>query len=238
MPSILVTGANRGLGLEFVRQYAADGWRAYACCRDPGTAAELRQIAGKSGGRVSIHALSLGDPESIQALAQDLDDHPIDVLVNNAGTYGLKNFAQGGMQAQAFGSMEYDGWEHAFAINTMAPLRVIEALIGNVAKSTEKKIFTVSSSMGSIGEPPGGHLAYGSTKAAVNFVMSTLAMELRGQGITVMSLHPGWVETDMGGATAPLKPAESIAGLKQVIANASLATSGQFIGWDGNRVPW
>lgn len=238
MPSIMVTGANRGLGLEFVRQYAADGWRVYACCRDPGSAADLREIAGTSGGRVSIHALALGDPDSIRALAQDLDGHPIDVLVNNAGTYGLKGFAEGGMQAQALGSMEYDGWEHAFAINTMAPLRMIEALIGNVAKSTEKKIFTVSSSMGSIAEPPGGHLAYGSTKAAVNFVMSTLAMELRDRGITVMSLHPGWVETDMGGSTAPLKPAQSIAGLRKVIASASLATTGQFIGWDGNRVPW
>ncbi len=238
MPSILVTGANRGLGLEFTRQYADDGWRVYACCRDPGAAPALREIAGHCHGRVSLHAVSLDDPESIRALARDLEGHPIDVLVNNAGTYGLKGFAEGGMQAQAFGSMEYDGWEHAFAINTMAPLRVIEALIGNVAASQQKKIFTVSSSMGSIAAPPGGHLAYGSTKAAVNFVMTTLALELSDQGITVMSLHPGWVETDMGGSMAPLKPSDSIAGLRKVIAGASPATSGQFIGWDGNPVPW
>ncbi len=238
MPSILVTGANRGLGLEFVRQYAGDGWQVHACCRDPGSADALGEIARLSGGRVRLHALALGDASSITALARDLAGQPIDVLVNNAGTYGLKGFAEGGMEAQAFGSMEYDGWEHAFAINTMAPLRVIEALIANVAASDQKKIFTISSSMGSIGAPPGGHLAYGSTKAAVNFVMSSLAMELRGQGITVMSLHPGWVDTDMGGAMAPLKPADSIAGLKKVIAGASLATSGQFVGWDGNQVPW
>ncbi|MEN3973519.1 SDR family oxidoreductase [Emcibacter sp. SYSU 3D8] len=238
MPSILVTGANRGLGLEFVRQYAADGWRVYACCRDPGMAADLRTLAGGSNGRISVHALSIGDPDSIRALAADLADDPIDVLVNNAGTYGLIGFAEGGMQAQALGSMDYDSWQHTFAINTMAPLRMIEAFIGNVARSDQKKVFTVSSSMASIGDPAGGHLAYGSTKAAANFLMSTLALELRGQGITVMSLHPGWVETGMGGESAPLKPAESIAGLRQVIATASLATTGRFIGWDGNPVPW
>lgn len=238
MPSILVTGANRGLGLEFVRQYAADGWRVHACCRDPGASAELREIASASHGLVAPHALSVGDPESIHALARELAGQPIDVLLNNAGTYGLKGFAEGGMEAQAFGTMDYDGWQHAFAINTMAPLRMIEAFIGNVAASGQKKIFTVSSSMGSIGDPPGGHLAYGSTKAAVNFVMSSLAMELRGRGITVMSLHPGWVDTDMGGAAAPLKPEQSIAGLRRVIADASPATSGQFVGWDGNRVAW
>jgi NAD(P)-dependent dehydrogenase (short-subunit alcohol dehydrogenase family) len=238
MPSILITGANRGLGLEFVRQYAADGWRVHACCRDPGAAPALDDIARSSGGLVSVHALSPDDPSSVRALARELAGQPIDVLVNNAGTYGLKGFAEGGMEAQAFGGMDYDGWRHAFAINTMAPLRVIEALVENVAASGQKKIFTISSSMGSIASPPGGHLAYGSTKAAVNFVMSTLAHDLRDRGITVMSLHPGWVETDMGGAMAPLKPADSIAGLRKVIAGASLATSGQFIGWDGNQVPW
>jgi NAD(P)-dependent dehydrogenase (short-subunit alcohol dehydrogenase family) len=238
MPSILVTGANRGLGLEFVRQYAADGWQVHACCRDPDASTELQRIAGASHGQVSLHALSIGEPESIRAFARDLAGQPIDVLLNNAGTYGLKGFAEGGMEAQAFGTMDYDGWQHAFAINTMAPLRMIEAFIGNVAASGQKKIFTVSSSMGSIGEPPGGHLAYGSTKAAVNFVMSSLAMELRGRGITVMSLHPGWVDTDMGGAAAPLKPEQSVAGLRRVIAGASPATSGQFVGWDGSRVAW
>ncbi len=238
MPSILVTGANRGLGLEFVRQYAADGWRVHACCRDPAAVPALAGIAAGSDGRVSVHALSVGEPASIAALARELKGQPVDILLNNAGTYGLKGFADGGMEAQAFGSMDYAGWEHAFAINTLAPLRMIEAFIDNVAASEQKKIFTISSSMGSIAEPPGGHLAYGSSKAAVNFVMSTLAMELRGRGITVMSLHPGWVETDMGGAAAPLKASQSIAGLKRVMEAASLATSGRFVGWDGNRVPW
>jgi NAD(P)-dependent dehydrogenase (short-subunit alcohol dehydrogenase family) len=238
MPSILVTGANRGLGLEFVRQYAADGWQVHACCRDPGASEELAEIAASSNGRVTVHALSVGDAGSIGALARELQGAPIDILLNNAGTYGLKGFAEGGMEAQAFGGMDYEGWEHAFAINTMAPLRLIEALIGNVAASDQKKIFTISSAMGSIAEPPGGHLAYGSTKAAVNFVMSSLAMELRGLGVTVMSLHPGWVQTDMGGSMAPVTPQASIAGLKKVMAGASLATSGQFVGWDGNRVPW
>jgi NAD(P)-dependent dehydrogenase (short-subunit alcohol dehydrogenase family) len=238
MPSILVTGANRGLGLEFVRQYAADGWRVYACCRDPHATPALREVAGPSRGQVSLHAVAVAEADSVADLARDLDGHPIDILLNNAGTYGLKGFAEGGMEAQAFGSMDYAGWEHAFAINTMAPLRMIEALVGNVAASEQKKIFTVSSSMGSIGDPPGGHLAYGSTKAAVNFVMASLALELRDRGITVMSLHPGWVQTDMGGDMAPVTPAQSITGLKRVMAEASLATTGRFVGWDGNPVPW
>jgi NAD(P)-dependent dehydrogenase (short-subunit alcohol dehydrogenase family) len=160
------------------------------------------------------------------------------VLVNNAGTYGRKGFADGGQSDQSFGTMDYESWNYAFAINTMAPLKMCEAFLDNVAASDQKKMITISSVMGSIASPPGGgSLAYGSTKAAANFVMSSLAMALRGKGITVMALHPGWVKTDMGSAAAPTTPEQSISGLKNVIANASLETSGKFVGFDGAKVP-
>ena len=239
MPSILITGANRGLGLEFTRQYAADGWRVYACCRDPENAAALKDIAEGSGGNVTLHKLVIGDHASIETLAGDLKGHPVDILLNNAGTYGHKGFAEGGMDAQEFGSMDYASWTEAFAINTMSPLKMAEAFIDNVAASDQKKIFTISSTMGSIAEAPGGgHLAYGSTKAAVNFVMRSLSMALKDNGITVMSLHPGWVQTDMGSEAAPVTPAESIGGLKKVMADSSMATTGTFIGFDGATIPW
>ncbi|MBI1180969.1 MAG: SDR family NAD(P)-dependent oxidoreductase [Alphaproteobacteria bacterium] len=237
MPTILVTGANRGLGLEFVRQFGADGWRVHACCRDPQQAAELGRMA-RSLPDVRVHRLSVSDGTSVADLAADLAGEPIDILLNNAGTYGLRGFAEGGMADQSFGSMDYAAWEHAFAVNTMAPLRMMEALVDNVAASAQKKMFVISSSMGSIGQPPGGHLAYGSTKAAVNFVASTLAQDLRSRGITVMSLHPGWVQTDMGGSMASLKPTQSVAGLKQVMEAASLATSGRFVDYNGRQVAW
>jgi NAD(P)-dependent dehydrogenase (short-subunit alcohol dehydrogenase family) len=238
VPTILITGANRGLGLEFVRQYAAAGWRVFACCRAPEQAAELGKIAASSDGKVTMHPVSVSDPDSVADLAAELAGAPIDILLNNAGTYGFRSFADGGMQDQAFGSMDYASWEHAFAVNTMAPLRMMEVLAGNVEASAQKKMFVISSSMGSIGAPPGGHLAYGSTKAAVNFVVANAAQELRPRGIVVMSLHPGWVQTDMGGGGAPVTPPESVRGLRQVMEAASPATSGQFVGYDGRQIAW
>ncbi|MFN3232072.1 MAG: SDR family oxidoreductase [Alphaproteobacteria bacterium] len=238
MPSILITGANRGLGLEFAKQYAADGWRVLATCRDPDSADELNALAGASSGLITLHKVSIGDHASIEALANELKGQPIDILLNNAGTYGHVDFPDNGIEVQSFGKMDYESWSFVLAINTMAPLKMSEALFENILASDQKKIFTISSTIGSIADCEGMHYAYGSSKAAVNFLMASMAKDLRDQGVTVMPLHPGWVETGMGGETAPVQPEDSIAGLKKVMDNASLETSGQFIGFDGATIPW
>jgi len=239
MPSILVTGANRGLGLELVRQQAEAGWQVHACCRDPGKATKLLEIAARHPGNVAVRTLAVAEGASIKALARELKSEPLDVLLNNAGTYGFKTFAdKDGMPAQAFGTMNYASWQYALSINTMAPLRMIEALVDSVAVSDQKKIFVMSSSLGSIEQAQGGHLAYGSSKAAVNFVVRSLALELKERGITVMCLHPGWARTDMGGRQAPVDPRDSVSGLINVIAHASLATTGTWVAYDGTTIPW
>ncbi len=230
MPTILVTGANRGLGLEFVRQYADEGWTVHACCRNPHDAAELNAIASADGG-VTIHKLDVADFAAIGRLAKSLNGEPIDVLLNNAGV--------GGGDRQEFMNDVFEAWSRTFRINTMAPLRMTEAFVDNVASSERKVVVIVSTIMASMtGDVSGKLHLYRTSKAAVNMVMRLLSVDLEGRGITTFSLHPGWVRTDMGGAQAPLSPEESIAGIRKVIAGAGPETNGRFMTWDGKELPW
>jgi NAD(P)-dependent dehydrogenase (short-subunit alcohol dehydrogenase family) len=231
MASVLVTGANRGLGLEFVRQYAADGWRVFACCRDPQAASELRDLAGPAGGRVSLHRLDVADRSQIDALARELKDEPLDVLLNNAGVYGPDKVA--------LGRIDYAAWEHVLAVNTLAPLKMAECFVDNVARSGRKILASVSSTMGSIARnAEGRHYYYRSSKAALNMAVKSLAIELKPRGIIAVVLCPGWVRTDMGGPNAPLAPEQSIAGLRRVLAGLGPNDSGKFLSYDGSEVPW
>ena len=171
MPSILITGANRGLGFEFARQYLRDGWKVYAACRDPTSASQLRHLAEDSGGRLRILTMDVADSASVKAAAPELDGQAIDLLINNAGIIGPQN--------QTIGNIDYDAWADVFAINTMGPLRVTEAFVENVARSDHKLIVTLTSGMGSIGDnSSGGSILYRSSKAAVNMVMRSLAIDL------------------------------------------------------------
>src|SRR4051812_1802399 len=175
MASILVTGANRGLGLEFVRQYAADGWRVFACARRPVEAAALREVAAAAGGLVSLHGLEGADHAQIKALARELKDDPIDVLLNKAGGYGPKKMV--------LGEIDYKTWAEMFAINTMAPLRMAECFVENVARSERKIIASISSTMGSIARNvEGRHYLYRTSKAALNMAMKSLSVDLRDRG--------------------------------------------------------
>jgi NAD(P)-dependent dehydrogenase (short-subunit alcohol dehydrogenase family) len=226
MPTALITGANRGLGLEFTRQYAADGWTVHATCRDPEGAGALKAL----GGDVHVHALDVAEPEQLHYLAAGLGDTPIDVLINNAGIFGDRS---------GFGGVDLDAWGRAFQVNTIAPYRVALALVDNVAKSEQKVIANVTSKMGSIADnTSGGCYVYRSSKAALNMVTKSLALDLAGRGIKAIVLHPGWVATDMGGAGAPLQPQPSIAGMRQVIAGLDASKSGRFWNYDGTEVPW
>ena len=233
MTTVLVTGANRGLGLEFVRQYLAEACSVIGVCRDPAAAEALRSLG-------EIHqALEVfeADPSSIDALAGELGDRPIDILINNAGVFGPKRRADGDNR-QTFGWIDYGIWLDVLRVNTLAPVKTAEALFDNVKNSSQKKIVTISSQLGSIGEGDAGLYAYRTSKAAVNMGMATVSREAEAKDVIVVVLNPGWVKTDMGGDAATLSTEESIGSLRKRIAGLSIEDSGTFIDHDGQQIPW
>ena len=231
MPSALVTGANRGLGLEFARQYLADGWQVYATCRHPDFASELRHLAEASDYKLRIMALDVTDSASVKAAAAELDGQAIDLLLNNAGV--------GGARGQTIGNIDYKAWAKVLDVNTMGPMRVSEAFVDHVTRSERKLIVTLTSGMGSIADnTSGGAFAYRSSKAAVNMVMRSLAIDLASRGITCVVVNPGWVLTDMGGTHATTTPAESVTRLRRLIETLGPTQSGRFFNHDGREYPW
>ena len=231
MSSTLITGANRGLGLEFARQYLNDGWQVYATCRDPEAASELRHLADASGDRLEILALDVTDLATTKAAAAELDRQAIDLLINNAGVDGARG--------QTIGNIDYDAWAKVLDVNTMGPLRVSEAFVDHLARSERKLIVTLTSGMGSIADnTSGGAMAYRSSKAAVNMVMRSLAIDLAPRGISCVVVNPGWVQTAMGGPHATTTPAESVARLRRLIDNLGPTDSGKFFNHDGREYAW
>jgi NAD(P)-dependent dehydrogenase (short-subunit alcohol dehydrogenase family) len=231
MPSTLITGANRGLGLEFARQYLADGWQVYAACRNPNSAPELRRLAEASGHKLRIVALDVTDPASIKAAVPERDGQAIDLLLNNAGV--------GGARGQTIGNIDYEAWAKVLDANTMGPMRISEAFVDHVARSDRKLIVTLTSGMGSLADnTSGGSIAYRSSKAAVNMVMRSLAIDLAPLGITCVVVNPGWVQTDMGGAQATMSSAESVTKLRNLIETLGPAQSGKFFNYDGREYAW
>ena len=228
MHQVLVTGANRGLGLEFSKQYAADGWNVLACCRHPQSALDLQSLAAAHS-NVKIHTLDVADFAQIDALALQLKDESIDVLINNAGVY----------PHSSFGDTNYDDWANGFKVNSMAPLKMAEAFVQHLTRGQLKKIATLTSKMGSIEDNTSGEsYSYRASKTAVNMVMKSLSIDLKPYGISVITLHPGWVQTDMGGSNALISAQTSVSGLRKVIENLSLDTTGKFIAYDGKAMPW
>ena len=227
--TVLITGANRGLGLEFTKQYSAEGWQVIACCREPKNAYALNTLAKTEGNNIIVHALDVADFYQIDALALQLKDQKIDVLLNNAGIFP----ESGGV------GLNYDKWAQAFKVNTMAPYKMVEAFFNNVVASELKKIAISSSKMGSMSDnTSGGSFIYRTSKAAANMMMKSLSIDLKPQGIACVMLHPGWVKTDMGGANALISTQQSVDGLRQVIADLTLNNCGRFIGYDGKEIAW
>ncbi len=223
--TVLITGTNRGIGLELARLYAAGEWRVLACCRAP------EQAHALSGHDVELHRLDVADPSTIDALKANIGDTAIDLLINNAGV--------GGGDRQSFGDIDYAAWEQTLITNTFGPYRMVEALVDNVAASAGKTIANISSLMGSITEyDEGDEYIYRSSKTALNMVMHNLSVDLKARGITVLAFHPGWVRTDMGGSEARLSPEESAAALRQSIAAATFKDTGAFLNYDGAPLPW
>jgi NAD(P)-dependent dehydrogenase (short-subunit alcohol dehydrogenase family) len=229
MPSVLLTGASRGLGLEFVRQYAAAGWRVIATCRAPARADSLRALAAQPGGTVEIHALDAGDFAAVATLATLLSGQALDLVIANAGIWGPRS-----MTAE---QIDAAGWAEAFRINTMAPLALAGAFRPHLERGTQRKAVALGSALGSIADnASGGLYAYRTSKAALNAAWRSFAFDH--PQLVAAVLHPGWVRTDMGGAGAPLAPAESVAALRQVIAGLTPAKSGGFYGHDGEPYRW
>ncbi len=226
MPTVLITGAGRGLGFEFARQYAADGWKVIGTVRDPKAGAALAAL----GKNVEVRLADVTDRAAIARLAADLKGTPIDVLICNAGVYGPRN--------QPAGKTDYAAWEEVLRINVLGPAAVAEALLDNVAKSEQKRIVMMSSKLGSLALSDGGDHIYRSSKTALNQVVRCFATDLEGRGIIVAAVSPGWVKTDMGTSAAPLTPETSIAGLRKVIAGLTPKQSGTYIHFDGSEIPW
>lgn len=234
MGTILITGANRGLGLEFARQYAEDGWKVIATVRNVERSGSLAELA-KENKNVSVNRLDVASEESTRRLAHELKGEPIDVLVLNSAIYTRNG--------NKLGELNYEGWRESFETNVLGAVRVAEALLENVAASEKKQIVAISSGMGSVGDlgrtiGAGAAYQYRTTKAALNMAMAILAKDVEARGITVVVMSPGWVQTDMGGANAALTPEQSIRGMREVLSGNSTELSGKFWSYDGTTWAW
>ena len=232
METTLITGANRGIGLEFSRQLAEDGWCVLACSRDLEKSDALNKLAAEYPERITLYALDVTDHRQIEKLSQILANKPIDLLINNAGVFPDIN-------DRSFGQTDYDSWAHAFLVNTMAPLKMAEEFIDQVTQSSRKTIVTITSKMGSVADNGrGGSYIYRSSKSAVNMVMKSIAIDLEANDIISVLLHPGWVRTDMGGPSGLISVEQSVSGMLSVIREVTSADSGKFIAYDGQIIPW
>lgn len=231
MQTVLITGANRGLGLEFCRQYAAADYQVIAACRNPDKAEQLAALA-KQYPHIQIETLDVADFSQIDALSTKLADHKIDVLLNNAGVYGDQ-------ASRGFGQLDYQTWASVLAVNVMAPLKLAEAFLPQVQRSDKRLIVALSSLMGSMTDnTSGGSILYRSSKAGLNAALKSLSIDLRPTAVGVLILHPGWVRTDMGGPNGLIDAEESVSGMRKVIDNFSLADTGRFVKYDGSALPW
>jgi NAD(P)-dependent dehydrogenase (short-subunit alcohol dehydrogenase family) len=231
MPSVLITGANRGLGFEFARQYAADGWHVFAACRDPSAANQLQRLAQETKDRLTVLEIDVTDAENVRNAAEQLGDTAIDVLINNAGIAGPSG--------QKTGHIDYAAWARVFDVNTMGPLRLIESFTDHIARSKRRLVVTITSGMGSIADnTSGGSHAYRTSKAAVNMVTRSAAIDLKSRRMTCVVVNPGWVKTDMGGPGARMTPEQSVTALRRLIETFGPEHSGKFYNYDGREYPW
>lgn len=222
--TVLVTGANRGLGLEFARQYQAAGWRVIATARAPEAAIELQALG------VRVLQLDVADAGSVQRLASSIEGQPIDLLINNAGIFP---------RVSTLDETDFEDVARILAVNTIGPMRVTRAVLPNLRLAETRQIVSITSGLGSItNNDSGRYYGYRESKAALNMFTRSLAVELKNDGFTCIVMSPGWVRTDMGGPNAQLSPEESIAGMRAVIDRLQPTDSGTFWNHDGQQLPW
>ncbi len=231
MSTLLITGANRGIGLELSKHYLSQGWQVHGCCRNPKEANALNDLAQQYEELLTVHALEVTNEKQMDALKESLLNKPIDILLNNAGVYALG--------ASQFGKTKDEAWDEAVSVNLVAPMKMMEHFVENVSISDKKIIASMSSKMGSMDDNgSGGAYAYRATKAALNAVMVSAAHDLRHLDITALILHPGWVRTDMGGPNGEISAKESARMLAKILGNCGIEDSGTFFDIDGSTIPW
>ncbi|MGL6259914.1 SDR family oxidoreductase [Vibrio sp. WXL210] len=229
MSTVLITGANRGLGLEFVRQYLDKGWKVLAACRAPQQASQLLELS--TVGHVELLKLDVTSEKDINELGKTLEGRAIDHLILNAGVLGD--------ECAKLGEMTQSKWLEVLNVNAVAPALLIQALRENVAASEHKTIVGISTRVASIGDNGSGNMySYRTSKAALNQILVSAAKNLAEQGVKTVAVHPGWVQTDMGGQDATFTPQESVAGIINVAESITLETSGTFRVFDGSAIEW
>lgn len=241
MRHILITGANRGIGLELVQRYLnADDTFIFATCRQPDQATELQALHKKYPERLRILAMDVTDQQSINVAVSDIQKQVdrLDMLVNNAGIYPSGVDGREAASSQ-FGALEAGAMLAIFRVNTVAPVMVTQACADLLRRGENARVVNMSSDTGSISRMAhSGNYSYPASKAALNMLTRCLAAELRADGVIVISVHPGWIQTDMGGSDAPRKPADTLPSMMRCIDELTLADSGIFLNWDGSIVPW
>ena len=228
MSTVLITGANRGLGYEFVKQYSENGFEVLACCRNINNAKELKELAETSN-KIKVYELDVGNVKAIKSLSQQLQNEKIDVLINNAGIY----------RSSTVGNINYDEWIESFKVNSIAPYQIVENFLNQIINGDLKKVVSITSKMGSIDDnTSGGSYIYRSSKTALNSMMRSLTHDLKNQGIATLTLHPGWVRTDMGGPGGWIDSFESVQGMIKQIDKLTLDNSGTYLDYAGKSINW
>ena len=230
MAKVLITGTNRGIGLEFVKQFLGRGDEVLATCRDVTSASELSDLAS-SESRLRLYSLDVNSEQSMLDFANEIKDEAIDIFINNAGVYGPRD--------ASFGNVSAADWNKVLHVNSVAPMLLTQHIIGSLKQGGEKKLVYITSKMGSIDDNKGGgSYIYRSSKTALNSVVRSLSVDLASDGFSVAVVHPGWVLTDMGGPNALINTETSVSGMIGVIDNLSQQNTGQFFNYDGAPIPW
>jgi len=236
MNTVLITGANRGIGFELATQYAEAGWNVIACYRTPEKMTALQKLKDSNTNAVSLYQLEVTEKKSITELSKKLLSEKIDLLINNAGIFTERK--SDGSWAR-LDDIKAEALRHNFEVNTIAPLLLVQALLPTLMNGELKTIVNISSTLGSISaNTDGGIYPYRASKAALNAITKNLAIDLKPKGFTVVSIHPGWVKTDMGGQEAKIEISDSVDGIRKVIAGLTQNNTGSFFDYLGNKQDW
>ncbi len=236
MPTVFVTGANRGLGYEHVKQYAHKGWKIIACAREPGKANELQELRAEYGDNFIIEQLDVVNHQDIDKLSRKFKNTPIDVLINNAGTSGPLG-VPGAMAYQTIDNMDYEIWRNILEVNLLSPFKVATAFHDHIAQSEKKLLIMMSSDLGSVEQNTfGGFYSYRASKAALNIISKGMSVDWK--DLSVIALAPGWCKTYLGGEEADIQPDESVEKQQDMFEKITSKNSGMFLDRFGKEVSW
>jgi NAD(P)-dependent dehydrogenase (short-subunit alcohol dehydrogenase family) len=236
MPTVMVTGANRGIGYEHVAQYAQKKWKVIACARQPEKAIDLLQLQDKYGANFIIEELEVTNHNQVDDLSQKYSNTAIDIFINNAGTGGPEGMP-GAMDYQKIDNMNYQIWRDILEVNLLAPFKVATSFHKQISISDKKTLIMMSSDLGSVSQNTfGGLYSYRASKSGLNIVAKGMSNEWK--DIIVVALAPGWCRTYLGGAEAEIDPIDSVADQQKMFESLTESDSGKFLDRFGNKVPW